>query len=403
MITPQEATTTILNHFFNFPAENIELSQAHGRILREAVRADRDFPPFDRVTMDGIAYNFDDLKGDQPELIIEDMQLAGEPKKALQQAGHCLEAMTGAVLPEGTNTVTPYEDIEVQERDGKKVAVIQKMPTQKGLNVHDQGFDRQKGEVLITKGTLLSPSQIAVAASVGKAKLNVTQTPKAAIVSTGDELVPINQQPEPYQIRQSNNYALRAALANFHVSADFFHLPDSLEKTTAGLAEIMEKYPIVILSGGVSRGKRDYVPDALEALEVKKLFHRVKQRPAKPFWFGVKEEQNAVFALPGNPVSTFLCFHRYLQPWLEKSLGLTDKPIQWATLNDHVKFEPQLTYFLQVLAHTDKSGQLAATPIEGHGSGDFANLLRCNGFMELPADRSHFRQGEVFPFIPFVR
>ena len=403
MIPPQEATEIIFNHLFTFPAETIELSQAHGRVLQEDVQADRDFPPFDRVTMDGIAYDFDDLKGDQPELVIEDMQLAGEPKKTLTQAGHCVEAMTGAVLPEGTNTVTPYEDIDVQERDGKKVAVIQKMPAQKGLNVHDQGFDRQKSEVLITKGTLLSPSQIAVAASVGKAQIKVTQAPKATIVSTGDELVKVDEEPKPYQIRQSNNYAIRAALANFRVSADFFHLPDSLEKTTAGLADIMEKYPIVILSGGVSRGKRDYVPDALEALGVQKLFHRVKQRPAKPFWFGVKEKQNAVFALPGNPVSTFLCFHRYLQPWLEKSLGLADRPTQWATLNDHVKFAPELTYFLQVLAHSDKSGQFSATPIEGHGSGDFANLLRCNGFIELPADRSHFRQGEVFPFIPFVR
>ncbi|MEM8967163.1 MAG: molybdopterin-binding protein [Bacteroidota bacterium] len=135
---------------------------------------------------------------------------------------------------------------------------------------------------------------------------------------------------------------------------------------------------------------------------VKKLFHRVKQRPGKPFWFGIKDNQNAVFALPGNPVSTFMCFHRYVQPWLEKSLGAQATATQWAALSDNVKFEPELAYFLTVMAHPGEDGQFLAKPIQGYGSGDFANLLYCNGFLELPADRSHFRQGEAFPFIPFA-
>ena len=402
MISAQEATQIINSHLFSFPTEVVSLDQAHGRVLRETIRADRDFPPFDRVTMDGIAYNFEHLEFNPPEFVIDGLQLAGEPRKALSHSGQCLEAMTGAVLPEGTNTVTPYEDISIQERDGKKIAIIQKMPPEKGLNVHAQGFDRSQGEVLLEAGSLMGPAQIAIAASVGKAQITVASPPKVAIVSTGDELVKVHETPAPHQIRQSNNYALKAALQNFHITADFFHLPDSLEKTTAGLADIMKEYPVVILSGGVSRGKRDHVPDALEALGVEKLFHRVKQRPAKPFWFGTKAKQSAVFALPGNPVSTFLCFHRYFLPWLEKSLGLTEKKPQWATLNDNLKFEPELTYFLQVRAQADETGQFSAMPIEGHGSGDFANLLQCNGFLELPADRSHFRQGEVFPFIPFV-
>lgn len=402
MISPHDATQIINDYLLSFPTEIIALAEAQGRILRESIRADRDFPPFHRVTMDGIAYDFDQLQGDHPEVILESMQLAGEPQKALSQESGGLEVMTGSVLPNGTNTVTPYEDIDVRQEGEKKIATIKKLPGEKGKNVHTRGYDRSRGDKLIAIGTRLEPAQISVAASVGKAHIQVTQQPNVAIVSTGDELVGVGEQPEPYQIRQSNNYALRAALSNYQASASFYHLTDSLEQTTAGLSEIMKDHSVIILSGGVSRGKRDYVPDALEALGVKKLFHRVKQRPGKPFWFGVKDKNNVVFALPGNPVSTFMCFHRYFVPWLEQSLALHKKPTQWATISENLKFEPALTYFPTVLAQTNEEGQFLAKPVEGHGSGDFANLLRCNGFLELPADRSHFRQGEVFPFIPFA-
>ena len=402
MITPQEATQIINSHLLRFANEIVGLNQARGRILQESVVADRDFPPFNRVTMDGVAYSIDQVSGENPEMVIEGMQLAGEPSKTLIQHNNCLEVMTGAVLPSGADTVSPYEEVDIREENGKKIAILKTAPEKKGKNVHPQGYDRSQGEELLSVGTWLGAAEIAVAASVGKETLTVTQLPEVAIVSTGDELVPVSEQPEPYQIRQSNNYALKAALSAVGATARFYHLPDSLEKTTTGLAEVLENHPVAILSGGVSKGKRDYVPVALEQLGVKKLFHRVKQRPGKPFWFGMKNNQNVVFALPGNPVSTFMCFHRYVQPWLERSLGAKATATRWATLSDNVKFEPELMYFLTVMAHPSEDGQFLAKPIQGHGSGDFANLLHCNGFLELPADRSHFRQGEAFPFIPFM-
>ncbi|MEM9834646.1 MAG: molybdopterin molybdotransferase MoeA [Bacteroidota bacterium] len=402
MITPQEATQIINSHLIRFANETVGLDQARGRILQEAVVADRDFPPFNRVMMDGIAYSLERVSGENPKMAVEGLHLAGEPAKTLAQTNNCLEVMTGAVLPAGVDTVSPYEEVDIREENGEKVAILKTIPERKGKNIHPQGYDRSRGEELLSAGTRLGAAQIAVAASVGKSELLVAQPPKVAIVSTGDELVSVSEQPEPYQIRRSNNYALRTALAKVQVSSSFYHLPDSLEKTTAGLAEVLENHPVVILSGGVSKGKRDYVPVALEQLGVKKLFHRVKQRPGKPFWFGVKGNQNVVFALPGNPVSTFMCFHRYVQPWLEKNLGVAATTTQWAALSENVKFEPELTYFLTVMAQSDENGQLLAKPIQGHGSGDFANLLHCNGFLELPADRSHFRQGEAFPFIPFA-
>ncbi|MEM9930285.1 MAG: molybdopterin molybdenumtransferase MoeA, partial [Bacteroidota bacterium] len=201
MITPQEATQIINSHLLRFANETVELDQARGHILQEPVVADRDFPPFNRVTMDGVAYSFDQASGENSEMTIEGMQLAGEPAKTLSNASNCLEVMTGAVLPAGTDTVTPYEEVGIQEQDRKKIATLKTVPEKKGENVHPQGYDRSQGEELLSVGIRLGAAQIAVAASVGKATLTVTQPPVVAIVSTGDELVPVNEQPEPYQIR----------------------------------------------------------------------------------------------------------------------------------------------------------------------------------------------------------
>ncbi|MEM8967164.1 MAG: molybdopterin molybdotransferase MoeA [Bacteroidota bacterium] len=271
MITPQEATQIINSHLLHFANETVGLDQARGRILQESVVADRDFPPFNRVMMDGIAYSFDQVSGDNPKMAIEGMQLAGEPSKTLIQHNNCLEVMTGAVLPSGADTVSPYEEVDIREENSEEIAILKTVPEKKGKNVHPQGYDRSQGEELLSVGTWLGAAEIAVAASVGKETLTVTQLPEVAIVSTGDELVPVSEQPEPYQIRQSNNYALKAALSAVGATARFYHLPDSLEKTTAGLAQVLENYPVVILSGGVSRGKRDYVPRCSGAIGSKKV------------------------------------------------------------------------------------------------------------------------------------
>jgi molybdopterin molybdotransferase len=157
-------------------------------------------------------------------------------------------------------------------------------------------------------------------------------------------------------------------------------------------------HDIVVLSGGVSKGKFDFVPNALERLGVKKIFHQVNQRPGKPFWFG-KSEKQTVFALPGNPVSTYLCFYRYIKPWLEQCLGLPALKKQ-AILATDFTFKPSLTYFLQVSVKYEQ-GKLLAYPDAGGGSGDFVNLKEVDGFLELQADRSDFKAGEIFNYYSF--
>jgi molybdopterin molybdotransferase len=163
--------------------------------------------------------------------------------------------------------------------------------------------------------------------------------------------------------------------------------------------KIVEEYDVLIISGGVSKGKFDFIPAALEAAGVKKLFHQVSQRPGKPFWFGSSAKNTIVFALPGNPVSTYMCFYRYITPWLWKSLGV-DHPQSSAILAEDFTFSPSLTYFLQVNVSIEK-GRLMAYPQPGGGSGDFANLKQVDGFLELPQGNSKFQAGEAFPYHSF--
>lgn len=393
MISVTEATRIIQQVPVPHSMVQVPLTEGVNRVLAEPVKADRDLPPFHRVAMDGIAISSASF-GTYKSYQIEGVQPAGAPAKVLSFEGNCLEVMTGAVLPEGTDAVVRYEDVEIHE--GK--ATVQLPAVNAGMNVHHQGSDARQGEVLLKEGQLISPAEVALLASVGKAEVKVYDFPRTAIISSGDELVEVDVAPLAHQIRRSNAYALQAALREMGCQASSFHLNDTREDVLHELKLLMQDFDVLILSGGVSKGKFDFIADALKELGVTKLFHQVSQRPGKPFWFGTTENK-VVFALPGNPVSTFLCFYRYIKPWLRSSMGVTLSE-QTAILASPVKFKPALTYFLQVRAEYDQ-GKRIAVPVPGGGSGDFANLKEVNGFLELPADRSSFQAGEVFPFIPF--
>jgi molybdopterin molybdotransferase len=227
--------------------------------------------------------------------------------------------------------------------------------------------------------------------------LRVAALPKVAILSSGDELVEVDEQPLPHQIRKSNVHTMAAVLDTWGLPADLLHLPDDPSAIEASLSVCLEKYDALLLSGGVSMGKFDHIPAALGRLGVAELFHKVSQRPGKPFWFG-RRAGAVVFAFPGNPVSAFMCLHRYFQPWLRAGLGLL-QPIdnQYAALDSDYHFKPDLTYFLQVKLGAAPEGRLLATPVTGHGSGDLANLADADAFLELPLERQVFKAGEVFP------
>ncbi|MBK5279729.1 MAG: molybdopterin molybdotransferase MoeA [Bacteroidia bacterium] len=394
MISVQDATAIILSHLFKSKTKEVELSEAVGRILGEPVVADRDFPPFNRVSMDGIAINSKALEAGQKEFILVGTQAAGMPPIKLKNRNDAIEVMTGAVLPDGADTVIRYEDVVITDNKAK----ITVFELTAGQNIHRQAQDAKQNQVLLSPGLKISPAEVALFATVGKSKVQVFNFPKTAIVSTGDELVDIDKIPLAHQIRRSNDAALQAALMGLGCHAYKFHLTDSKEQLMNKLTKILQDHELIILSGGVSKGKFDFVPEVLETLGIKKLFHQVSQKPGKPFWFG-KSDQHTVFALPGNPVSTYMCFYRYIKPWLTKSMGLEQVNSQAILASDYA-FKPGLTYFLQVKT-INEAGKLIAYPIEGGGSGDFANLKDINGFLELPLEKSEFKAGEIFPYHPF--
>ncbi|OUJ76051.1 molybdopterin molybdotransferase MoeA [Hymenobacter crusticola] len=400
MLSVEEATRRVLATVRPLPPETVPFTAALGRVLRQDITADRDFPPFNRVAMDGIALAYSAVASGQVRFVIEKTQFAGQPPAPLTDPSAAIEIMTGAALPPGTDAVVRYEDILIEEDEaGRRTATLQVPPLAVGHNVHRQASDRQQGDLLLPAGTLLGSAEIAVAATVGATNLLVARHPKVAVVSTGDELIDIGEQPLAHQIRRSNSYMLAAAVQQAGGTAEVFHFNDDPEALRNGLPSLLRDYDAVLLSGGVSKGKADFLPTSLQEVGVEQLFHEVQQRPGKPFWFGQHPNGAVVFALPGNPVSTFVNYYRYAQPWL-RAIQLpapATEPTAYAVLATDFTFRPRITHFLLVSLESTSDGRVLAHPERAHGSGDLASLLPSDGFLELPPELDFFPAGTVLP------
>ncbi|MCC9168568.1 molybdopterin molybdotransferase MoeA [Pontibacter harenae] len=397
MISVAEAEALIQAELKDFGTEKVPFEQTLGRVLAADVTADRDLPPYNRVAMDGIAINYEAFKNSVQSFKVEATQAAGDKPVELQSTEACIEIMTGAALPVSADSIIRYEDVEIENG----VATVLLDEVSRGQNIHPQGKDKKRGDVVAEANQLVTPAVIGIAAAVGATELKVKKLPKVVVISTGDELVEVDQIPLPYQIRRSNNYTIKAALQKYSLHADLLHIPDEQVQMRSQLMQCLQQYDVLILSGGISMGKFDFIPQVLEELKVEKLFHKVQQRPGKPFWFGKHADGAVVFALPGNPVSTFMCLQRYYMPWLEECLGIYPRRKKFAVLAQDVTFKPNLQYFLQVKLNINEAGQLQAMPLEGNGSGDFANLVEADAFLELPAEQSSFKAGEVYQVWPF--
>lgn len=398
MLTPAEAEAKMRAVLAPFGVEDCGLSEAHGRVLRADLRADRDLPPFDRVTMDGFALCAASFSKSRRTFRIEGTQAAGmRPFKLANAAAGCVEIMTGASLPEGADCVVPYEDTK---RDGTEMSVLPSLAELKpGHSVHRRGSDHRQGEVIVPAGTRIGGREIAVAAAIGATHLKVSRRPKIAVIATGDELVEVGDAVAPHQVRRSNDHALRAGLALAgYPWVERFHLHDMRHEIEHMLWHIIAEFDVILISGGVSKGKFDFLPAELDAQGVRKIFHGVAQRPGKPVWFGITPDGKPVFALPGNPVSSYTCFHRYVLPALAQMSGEPGRPQPTAVLTTPVTFRPPLAYFLPVRVNSGPAGELRAEPDPTNTSGDFAGLVGTNGFVELPAGQVEFPAGYVAPF-----
>ncbi len=395
-ITYQQALDILDQHKASFPVAKVPIADCDGLVLAEDLIADRDFPPYHRVTMDGIAIRHRTFDDGMDTFPIQEVAPAGSPQKTLLDVNNCIEVMTGAILPSKTDTVIRYEDLNIQ--DGQAQITIETIT--KRQNIHFKGIDIAQGTVVKKAGQRISSAEVNVAAATGMDTIAVREMPSVVIVSTGDELVDVTETPADYQIRRSSGYGIRNTLKEWGIQATLKHLPDNEAEMEEHLTQLLNDFDVLVITGGVSKGEYDFLPGVLTRLGVVKHFHKIQQRPGKPLWFGTRNDDTYVFGLPGNPVSSFVCLYVYVRYWLMQSLHIEDIPL-YATLAEDVTFKPDLIYFTEAKLHCDTSGTLWAEPIFGNGSGDFVNLVYTDGFLILPQEKQHFKKGEVYPFLPY--
>ncbi|MGH8177481.1 MAG: molybdopterin molybdotransferase MoeA [Steroidobacter sp.] len=394
MISPAEAEAAIRRQVQLLPETTMPLEALTGAVLREAILASRDQPAFERVTIDCVAFATAAFEQGRRTFRIAGTQAAGAAPLTLSDRDACLEVMTGASMPVGCDCVIPVEKLSVHEG---VVQLGEDAAPARGLNIHTRGLDARRGDSLLDVGARLGPAEVAVIASIGRTHARVTRAPDIVVISTGDELIEPGEPLEDWQIYRSNAYGVLTALQRrgySQLTQD--HVPDDLPTLRTRLREHLDDHDVLILSGGVSMGRFDYVPQVLEELGISLVFHRVSQRPGKPMWFGVGAGGKTVYALPGNPVSTLVCLTRYVFPGLDAALGAATSN-EAVALAESFEVKAALTFFLPVkLAHDE--GHRSAAPRPTRGSGDFTSLIGTDGFVELPPGPQVVPRGASVPF-----
>lgn len=382
LIAPQLAFQRIQHAWKVKDTETVSSLNALHRILAEDVVCDRDQPPFNRVMMDGYAFHTSQVVAGNP-LEVRAIQGAGE---SVTTTDGVVEIMTGAALPAHCNAVMPYEKCS---RNGQYVTFLSN-DIKPFMNVHLKGLDKKADDVLLRKNEVIGVSDIATLCAVGKPTVTVFIRPNIALISTGNELVTVNEVPSANQIRSSNKEMLYALLAPFAAEIKLHHLPDDREALKQFLQGESLRYDVLCFSGGVSMGKYDYVASELEAADVHVHFHGVQQRPGKPFFFGTRNEQ-VIYAFPGNPVSVLHCATRFLLPFLRTST------ITEVKLNTAITNPTGLFFYKPVQLNGDGSVEV----IQQNGSGDFMGMHGATGFVEL-APNDSYKEGERLPYYSFV-
>lgn len=406
-----EALAEVLKHAAEIPfpgrTEALDILRARGRVLAEPILAERDQPPFPRSTRDGFAVLSTDLQTDGTRLVVQGTIRAGERWAGAPLAqGQAIEIMTGAPLPEGADAVLMVEHTGLDADGMLRPAAGRRL--QPGENIVPTGAEARQGEELVPRGRRIGVPEISLAASCGYPKLAVTPRPEVAILATGDELVGLGSRPEAWQIRNSNTYSL-AALVEAE-AARALCLPaarDTLEDLRARLAE-SEGVALLLLSGGVSMGKYDLVEEVLREHGAEFFFTGARIQPGKPVVFGrlprqpgssvtrPEERWTYLFGLPGNPVSTEVCFRLFVAPLLRAMTGQQEREPRFATatLALAVKGGARVTRFLPAVVESSWDS-VKVRPVPWQGSGDLAANGRANGFVVVPADSPDLQPGEA--------
>ena len=355
-----------------------------GRCLAEDIVSDINMPPFNKTAVDGYACRKEDINR---ELIINEIIPAGSSASRNVGEGECVKIMTGAAIPDGANWVFMVEDAE--ENNGR---VRFKGKPGKD-NIARMGEDMHEGDIVLKAGRLIKPQDIAVMATVGAVRVAVRKRPVVGIITTGNELVePVNK-PIDTQIRNSNGYQLIAQTIRAGALALYYGIaPDSEQETLEMLSKALDECDLVLLTGGVSMGDFDIVPDVLAKSGVEIIFDRIAVQPGKPTTFGVRDDA-LVFGLPGNPVSSFIQFELLIKPMIYRSLGVKgDHSFRKHTLaEDYLRKRKERMAWVPVTLRSDET----VVPVEYHGSAHISALADAYGVMKVPLGVSEIKKGET--------
>lgn len=385
-----EALNLILESVPLSGVETVMLEQSLGRVLAEAISANRDLPPYDVSAMDGFAVRSADVANAPTRLaIIEDIKAGDMPTRTVQ-AGQCARIMTGAPMPPGADAVIRVEDTKALPASDVQIDKTVKP----GNDVRPRGESMKNGDVVLTAGTEVTPGVIGVLATVKAAQFAVYRRPSVAILSTGDELEGMRDPVDPNKIPESNTYALMGQVQALGIEPVLLGIArDEPAELRRYLQEGLQ-FDVLLVSGGTSVGVHDYVRPTLEALGVQMKFWRVAIKPGHPLAFG-KADKTSVFGLPGNPVSSMVCFEEFVAPALRHMMGSARlyRRTVTARLAHPVKFRPGRTEFVRVQLSRDAAGYIASST-GSQSSGVLMSMARADGLMVIPSDSTGLAEGE---------
>lgn len=392
MISFDEARKILEDHSFVLDTEKLGLDQAGGRVLAEDVVADRDYPPFNRATMDGYAFREEDWSEGIRTYTLAETIFAGQPVTVPIPPGFCYKIMTGAAVPSPANAVVKVEDAVIKGN----LVTLNVSEVKPFMNIAQQGEDLQSGEIILKRFSKLKPHLISMLSVVGCTKVLVKKLPAVAIVTTGDEVVPPDREAlQPYQIRNSNSCLIRSMIKEYGIEPKFeTHAPDDRNQIRNALTIAMEN-DLVIVNGGVSAGDADYVPQILAELQVKKLFHKVAIRPGKPIWIGLKPDGGMVFALPGNPFSCMVTFKLFVKFYLDLVQGLQPSRFMQMPFEGTRTKRVNLNEFFPVRLNEERTA-LNAVPI--NNSGDIRLGLGADAIALHQIDTAVIHPGDSIKF-----
>jgi molybdopterin molybdotransferase len=395
MITFQDALTKILKNTQALSVEKIPVEESVSHVLAENIYSKIDMPPFNKSAMDGYALKAADTIKIPVKLECVGTISAGQSVNKHIKKGQCLKIMTGAAIPEGADSVVMIENTRADNNN--YVEILSRVKT--GQNICIKGEDIKRNQKVGKKGTVVSVSDIALIAAAGKQVISVVRKPRVAFFNTGDEIIPLTKRLTKNKIYNSNGPQLIALLKSCGINAKFLGI---IKDDPCHLRKAMEegmKYDLLLISGGVSMGDYDFIPEVLKGLGVKEIFHNVRIKPGKPLFFG-SHKKGVVFGIPGNPVSNFTSFILFIQPAINKMMGYQNcKPeFKEGVIENSFQQKEGRKHFVPVKA-VKKENQYYLKSVNSHGSADIVSLSNADGFMIIDADRKAVKTGEKVKFI----